>query len=176
MATEKFIEKQEKKLKGEAEINWDKIPRTNSDPIPFIGQEAWDKINNFSPLSKHHLNLMGKEVAKSFKYIIEEKEDHYKSFLREEKEEEGKVTIGDLKREGLREPIFLAFAYNNPFKRFIKGFWGILADGNHRFIMCKHLIWSGEKDFIKDIERCRLYIIYLKNLRNLVNNNLKEAL
>lgn len=132
-------------------IHWDKIAQ-DSKVIQYTGEGAWIKIGDFFP------PLWGNFKRTLLKEWLDPTRPDYNKFIEEEKSVE-KVQLYDQK--GLIYPDFSAFADESGLK-------GILADGSHRYIDINYLIINGKK-FDQEIEKCRLDVICLENLHEVLS-------
>lgn len=132
------------------DIHWDKIPK-DSKVMQYFGKSAWDKIGDFFP------PLWGNFKRTPLREWLNPNRPDYNKFIEEEKSV-NKIQLYEEK--GLIYTEFCAFADE-------LGERGILADGSHRFIDCNYLIING-KELTKEIEKCRLDIICLKNLHEVL--------
>jgi len=130
--------------------NWTKVLPT-SKVNQFFGVNAWDQIGKFySPL----WGGFDRTILRG--WLNPDRHD-YQKFIDEEKSA-GKIDLYD--KQGLIYPEFCAFADES-------GENGILGDGSHRYIDCNYLILNG-KDMTKDIEKCRLDVICLPNIKEVL--------
>ncbi len=150
MTVEEFIKKwKDKRIPSGAPVigivvNWHKI-LPNAKVVQHFGEEAWNKIYDFSPPWNHETNQ-----RRAFRHWIEAQSPNYWGVIKKES-----ITY-HCSRDGLEYPFFCAFADATGGK-------GVLADGNHRFLICDYLKGQGQ-DFSKDIEQCTLDILCLPNL------------
>lgn len=135
-------------------INWKRIP-LNSKVIQLLGRGAWNKIYQFSPPWD-----FGTNIRKPLRHWIDTKCPNYLQLIVDETNN-GKMQF--YQNNGLTYFDFCVFA-NTSDK-------GVLGDGNHRFLICDYLKSKG-KDFSKDIERCRLEILYLENLEEVIESKI----
>lgn len=132
------------------EIRWSKI---QSDALvkQYTGHEAWSTIGNF------YTPLWGDFERTILREWLNPNHPDYDKFIAEERKA-GKIDL--YAKNGLLYPDFCAFADKSGLK-------GVLADGSHRFIDINYLIITG-KDFEKEIIKCRLDVIYLSNLKDVL--------
>ncbi len=156
MTADEFIDYWQNKLDHDGSfavgigVNWDRIKK-ESEVIQLHGDEAWHEIGNFySP-------LWGGFDRTKLKEWLSPKRNDYSKFIDEEKSA-GKIDLYNSK--GLIYPEFCAFADESGAK-------GILGDGSHRYIDCNYLIMEG-RDLKKDIEKCRLDVICLPNIKEVL--------
>ncbi len=130
------------------DVCWPRIP-PDSRVVQFFGEEAWNKIYDFSPPWDHKTNQ-----RRSLRHWIEAQSPNYWGVIKKEG-----ITY-HCSQDGLEYPFFCAFAD-------AAGLKGILADGNHRFLICDYLMRQGEV-FSRDIERCTLDVVCLSNLTEVI--------
>jgi hypothetical protein len=131
-------------------IHWDKI-RLTSKVNQYFGMNAWDEIGEF------YAPLWGGFDRTKLKGWLNPSRHDYNKFIDEEKSV-GKIDL--YKEKGLIYPDFCAFSDTS-------GKNGILGDGCHRYIDCNYLMMNG-MDFSKDIQKCRLDVICVDNLNEVL--------
>lgn len=132
-------------------IDWTKIPLLDSRVLQFTGKEAW-----WNQIPKFHTPIWGSYDRTTLREWLNPKRQGYEKFIQDEKEK-----VEFYRKNGLVYPEFCAFADE-------AGERGILADGSHRYIDCNYLILQGE-DFNGDIEKCRLDVLCLPNLSEVLS-------
>ena len=125
-------------------VSWDQIP-LDSRIEQLVGQNAWDRLYDFTP--------PWFQEPKTFHRLISTSDPDYLAIVQEETNN-GKLEL--YRNDGLRNPFFCAFANHD-------GSFGILGDGNHRFVDCTYLIDQQARDFASDLSRCTLDVIYVAN-------------
>ena len=131
-------------------VNWDRIP-LDSNVVTFMGADAWKKIMDYAPPWHND------GVVKPFSQWIGSK-----GFSDEVESEKKAGKLDYYNKHGLEYPFFCVFATKDGSK-------GIIGDGNHRFVNCKYLQDHG-KDLSMDIARCRLEVICLDNLSEIIQD------
>jgi hypothetical protein len=134
-------------------VGWDLID-LDSEVKTLFGHEAWNLLYAcIPPWFKR---------PQTFRELVTTQNSDYQQIVREETNN-GKIDY--YRRNGLREPVFCAFA-----KR--EGSSMLLGDGNHRFFDCIYLIDTEKRNFNYDIEKTTVDVIYLSNFEDVLRTNI----
>lgn len=134
-------------------VNWNLID-LGSEVKTFSGKSAWETIyQSVPPWFK---------TPQTFRNLASSKNQDYMQIV---SEETGNGKIGYYRRNGLKEPLFCAFAKQD--ESFI-----LLGDGNHRFFDCIYLIDTEKRDFDSDIAKATVDVIYLSNFTDVLRTNI----
>lgn len=134
-------------------VGWDLID-LNSQVKTLSGQETWNLLYACKP--------PWFKKPQTFRELVATKNSDYLQIVTEETNN-GKIEY--YRHNGLKEPVFCAFAKQD-------GSSMLLGDGNHRFFDCIYLIDTEKRNFDSDIEKTTVDVVYLSNFVDVLQTNI----